>query len=387
MAAEGAGLRIALVRGAYDPAGGAERFVQRIARALCERGAEVTLLTRQWSGDPELPQEVRVVELGQAAMGRRRRDASFARAVQQHLAGHRYDVVQSHERIPGLPLYRAGDGVHREWLAKRRRRDGAWRGWLDALSSSHRAILQAERELLSHPALRCIVCNSEMVRDEFQRHYGVDPARLAVIRNGVDLQRFRPSTAVERAQLRDALGWPKDRRIYLFVGSGFARKGVEPTLRAFAQAGLQEQGLLVLVGRDRQLGRYEALARSLRIAAATRFTGPRSDVLDCLRAADVFVLPTLYDPQSNAMLEAMACGLPVVTSTGCGAAELLGGDAGFAVDPFDVPALAAAFQSLLDPSRCAGMGAAARRAIEPYTLERMSAEYLDLYRRISASKP
>ena len=383
---EGRPPRIAIVRGAYNAAGGAERFVQRIALALAERGVELSLIARRWphAGPHALPSAVRLIELESFHLGRRWRDAAFAAQVRSTVAREGFDLVQSHERIPGLAIYRAGDGVHRQWLQLKARQQGRWHTWGDRLSAAHRATLRAEAAMYAHPGLRCVVCNSDMVRAEIVRHYGVDPARLVVIRNGLDTQRFRPPSPAERAEARARLGWPEDRATFLFVGSGFERKGVAPALRALARGTLRQQARLVVVGHDKHLARYQALARALGVADAVRFTGPVDDVLPHYHAADAFVLPTLYDPQSNAMLEAMACGLPVITSTGCGAAELLGTDAGHVVDALDVPALARAMEDLLDPARARGLGARARLAIEPHTLERMTDDYLALYARLLA---
>ncbi|RYY86442.1 MAG: glycosyltransferase family 1 protein [Comamonadaceae bacterium] len=376
--------RIAIVRGAWNAAGGAERFVQRIATALAARGVELTLVARRWpqAGQDGLPGSVRVLEVDAFHIGRAWRDAAFARDVQRVVREQGFDLVQSHERIPGLDMYRAGDGVHRQWLALRRRQRGALRGMTDALSASHRTILRKERAMFTHPALRCVICNSEMVRDEIVRHYGVEPGKLAVIRNGLDLQRFRPPTPAEHQAARAALGLPADKTVFLFVGSGFDRKGVAVALRALARGDLRDKALLVIVGHDKHLARYQALAQSLGIAGAVRFDGARGDVVPSYHAADAFVLPTLYDPQSNAMLEAMGCGLPVITSTTSGAAELLSADSGHVVDALDDAAVAAAMTDLLDRQRCRRLGAAARAAIEPYTLERMTDDYLALYARL-----
>jgi UDP-glucose:(heptosyl)LPS alpha-1,3-glucosyltransferase len=380
--------RIALVRASWNAAGGAERFVQRIAQALAARAVEVTLIARHWptTGESALPAGVRRLELDPFHAGRRSRDRSFARAVLEAVARERFDLVQSHERIPGLPVYRAGDGVHKQWLATKRRSLGGWRALGDALSAQHRAVLRAERAMFSHPALRCVICNSGMVRDEIVRHYGVAADKLVVIRNGVDLQRFRPPTPEERAAARARFDWPAERSVFLFVGSGFERKGVDAALRAFALGPLRERALLVIVGEDKRRGRYERLARRLGIAGNVRFTGAQDDVLPYYQGADAFVLPTLYDPQSNAVLEAMACGLPVITTRSCGVAELLSPASGRIVDALDVPALASAMTDLQDRAQARLLGAEARRAVEPYSLQRMTDDYLALYARLMAPR-
>lgn len=381
--------RIAIVRSAWNAAGGAERFVQRIVGALAARGIEVTLIARRWAAAAEggLPPATRLIETGTGRhFGRAGRDAAFARDVLRVVAQERFDLVQSHERIPGLAIYRAGDGVHREWLRQRRRKHGGLRQALgDRFFGGHAAVLRIEQAMYGHPALRCVICNSEMVRDEIVRHYAVDRSRLVVIRNGVDLQRFRPPSPAGRAQARATLGWAQGRPVLLFVGSGFERKGVDVALQAFAAAGLQRDALFAVVGRDRHQPRYERLARRLGIAHAVQFHGAQPDVLRWYHGADALVLPTLYDPQSNAVLEAMACGLPVITSTGCGAAEVLPAGAGWVVDALDTDALARAMQQVAaDPAQAQAMGQRARQAIEPYDLSRMTDDYLALYSRLLA---
>ncbi len=379
--------RIALVRGSWNAAGGAERFVQRIAQALAARDVEVTLIARRWPADgvSALPAGVRRMELDPFHIGRRSRDRSFARAVLEAVAREQFDLVQSHERIPGLPVYRAGDGVHKQWLATKRRSLGGWRALGDKLSAQHRAVLRAERAMFTHPALRCVICNSEMVRKEIVRHYGVAPDKLVVIRNGVDLKRFYPPTQEQRDAARARFGWPADRSVFLFVGSGFERKGVEGALRAFALGALRERALLVVVGEDKRRAHYERLARRLGLAAAVQFTGAQDDVLPYYQGADAFVLPTLYDPQSNAVLEAMACGLPAITTTACGVAELLSPASGRVVDALDIPGLATAMVHLQDRARARALGVEARRAVEPYSLQRMTDDYLALYARLMAT--
>jgi UDP-glucose:(heptosyl)LPS alpha-1,3-glucosyltransferase len=114
--------------------------------------------------------------------------------------------------------------------------------------------------------------------------------------------------------------------------------------------------------------------------------GPQTDPRPYFGAADVFVLPTLYDPCPNAALEAMACGLPVVTSTKSGVAELLtANDAGLVCGSRDVPALAAHMRALLEPGARTRMGENARQAVAPLTPDAMTLRLVLLYRELLAA--
>jgi UDP-glucose:(heptosyl)LPS alpha-1,3-glucosyltransferase len=183
-----------------------------------------------------------------------------------------------------------------------------------------------------------------------------------------------------RAAMRQQLAIPDDANVALHVGSGFERKGVAAFLAALARAPGAMWG--IVVGRDKRAARYVALARRLGVAARVRFAGSVSDVRPFYAAADSFVLATLYDPFPNAALEAMASALPVVTTTTCGAAEMLAeDDSGFVRDALDIAGLADAL-GRLDPATAARMGANARDAVAPLAPGIMAREYLALYRRL-----
>lgn len=375
-AAPGLAPRIALVRGRYDPAGGAERFVQSAVAALTASGASVTIVTRHWPGHDGTAIVVNPFHIGSLW-----RDWAFARAACGALARRRFDLVQSHERIACCDVYRAGDGVHAEWLAQRARAQGPIARAVTALSPHHRYVLAAERALFTGARLRAAICNSEMVRGEIARHFGTAPDKLVLIRNAVDSASFHPRLRAEmRASVRQQLGIPADANVVLHVGSGFERKGVATLLRALARA--PEKRWAVVVGRDKRAGAFALQARRLGLEARVRFVGAVSDVRPYYAAADVFALATLYDPQPNAALEAMACGLPVLTTTKCGVAELLvDGESGFVRDALDVDGFARALGAL-DAQAAERMGRAAAEAVSRYTPEAMAREYLSLYERL-----
>jgi UDP-glucose:(heptosyl)LPS alpha-1,3-glucosyltransferase len=369
-------LELALIRQRYTPYGGAERFVARALEALAAEGVRVTVVTRRWEG------EAASLICDPFYLGSLWRDFGFARCVCRALATRRFDLVQSHERIACCDLYRAGDGVHRVWLAERARVMGPLARLAQWLNPYHRYLLRAERRLFESPRLKAVICNSRMVRDEILAHFAIDPARLHVIYSGVDLARFRPPEAEERRLSRAALGIPQHTPVFLFLGSGFERKGLATALIAFARLPAGSARLLV-VGRDRKSRRYEALARRLGCAAAVHFLGPQREVLAFYHAADALVLPTLYDPFPNVALEALACGLPVITSPRSGAAEILTeGETGFVRDALDAQGIAEAMIQLTEEARRATMQAAARRLALGFGLEQAVDQLLALYRTL-----
>ena len=368
--------RIALVRSRYDPAGGAERFVQNAIRALKSQGASLTIVTRHWPGLDGSPIVVDPFHVGSLW-----RDWGFSRAVCRELARRHFDLVQAHERIACCDVYRAGDGVHAQWLEERARAQSALAALATRLDPHHRYVLRAERALFTSPRLRAVICNSEMVRGEIARRFATPPERLVLIRNAVDGAVFHPGLRSEmRSAVRQQLAIPEDARVVLHVGSGFERKGVGTLLAAVAAA--RGKPWAVVVGRDKQAPSYVSRAKRLGIGERVRFVGSVSDVRPYYAAADVFALASLYDPQPNAALEAMACGLPVVTTPKCGAAEVIAeGESGFVRDALDVAGIAAVLERL-DPPTAAAMGARARDGIAAHTPEAMARAYLDLYGRL-----
>ncbi|HET7730245.1 MAG TPA: glycosyltransferase family 4 protein [Usitatibacter sp.] len=368
--------RVALVRSRYDPSGGAERFVQNAIRALRSEGASLTIVARRWPGH-----DGSAIIVDPFHVGSLWRDWGFSRAVCRELARRHFDLVQSHERIACCDVYRAGDGVHAQWLAERSRVQSPLAAWATRTSPHHRYILAAERALFSSPRLRAVICNSEMVRGEIARHFGTPADRLVLIRNAVDPAVFHPGLRGElRAAVRQQLAIPQDAFVVLHVGSGFERKGVAAMLGAVARA--RGAPWAVVVGRDKRAPAYARRARALGIGGRVRFAGSVSDVRPYYAAADAFMLASLYDPQPNAALEAMACALPVITTPRCGAAELVAdGSSGFVRDALDVPGLAAAIEEVRDGATRA-MGERARAAVAPHTPEAMAREYLALYQRL-----
>ena len=366
----------------YTPFGGAERFVEAALEALLERGVAITLYTRSW---PQTRlQLIEPVLCNPPYLGRLWRDWSFARAVCRKIARQPPELVQSHERLLCCDIYRAGDGVHHVWLEERLRDETSLARRLVEWSPYHRYVLDMERALFASPALRAVICNSKMVKEEIRDRFGLAEKALHVIYNAVDSDVFSPQLREHRAAVRGKLGVPDSATVFLLVGSGYVRKGVARAIAALAR--LPGDAYLFVVGRDKARGRYRRLAEELGVGQRVALLGPQEDPRPFYGAADAFVLPTLYDPCPNAALEAMACGLPVVTSTKCGAAELiLEHDAGFVCPARDVDSLAWHMMTLTDAGARATLGARAREAVLPLTPAAMTLQLVLVYRDLLAA--
>ena len=374
-------MRLGLIRQRYTPFGGAERFVERAIDTLLARGVHVRVYTRSW---PEARAgRVEPVICNPYYLGGVWRDAGFAQAVRNALARDRPDIVQTHERIEGCDIFRAGDGVHRAWLSERLRTGGRAERMAIAVNSHHRYAMAAEARVFADPSLKAVICISQMVKDDILRHFPFPDEKLHVIYNAVDGREFNPGVRASRAATRARLGIVDADVVFLLLGSGYARKGVPVALRALAR--LPARARLLVVGRDKNPSRYEAMARRDGVHGRAVFAGPQPDPRPYLGAADAFVLPTLYEPLGNAVLEALACGLPVVTSRRCGAGELVvAHDAGWVCDAGDDAAFAAHMERLMSSAERARVASHADRAVAALTPDAMAERLLALYASLGA---
>jgi UDP-glucose:(heptosyl)LPS alpha-1,3-glucosyltransferase len=360
-------VKVAIVRQRYNPYGGAERFVARALPALERAGIEVALIARKNTGWGAR----RFVRVDPFHAGNLWRDWSFARAARRAWQREHFDVVQSHERIPGCDVYRAGDGVHRRWLELRRAAAGPLERLGIALNPYHLYTTRAEKRMLEHPRLRAVICNSTMVREEIRRGFRVAPEKLHVIYNGVDLEHFHPR---HRDRLRGAaraeIGCQPRDTVFLFVGSGFSRKGLDAAIAAVAQT----PHWLAVVGKDRYRGP---------VPQRVRLLGAKEDPRPYYAAADCFLLPTRYDPFPNTVLEAMAMGLPAIVSSRCGAAEVVEpGVNGWICEPDDVAGIARLLGEAERALREGRPGDAARATAERFGMDAMAKQLVELYRNL-----
>jgi UDP-glucose:(heptosyl)LPS alpha-1,3-glucosyltransferase len=379
---------IGLVKRSFRLQGGGERQLSYLITGLLAQGHSVHVFSEQ-SPSTERVEGLTYHAVPTIPVPRAFRALGFAMLVRSALRQAELTVVQSFDRTLGQQIYRAGEGVHREWLqCKRRALPALARGW-SHLSLFDRVMLVLERRVFRDTPV--VIANSQRGQAEIAHHYGVPRTRLTTIYNGVDTDRFHAGVgACFREAQRAAWGVAAGSIVIVLVGSGFHRKGLGVLIRALGE--LRARGIsnvqAVVVGTGRTQP-YQRLARQASVAHLVRYAGHHAAVERCYAAADLFVLPTLYDPFANACLEAMACGLPVLTSDANGAAELLqdGVNGRILKSPVDAVALAEALQHLLPWERRQAMGEAAQRVAGEHPLSQALRQTVQVYEAVASRPP
>jgi glycosyltransferase involved in cell wall biosynthesis len=353
-----------------------------IAREALKRGHRVVMITTEVA--PELDsypsaEWVRVPVAGWPTALLREQIFAWrsTRWLRRH--SHRLDVLQ----VNGFDTWTACDVntahfVHNAWLRSparivRLRRDPY------GLYQYLYTLLNARWEKKAFGRAGVVVAVSGKIRDELEG-IGVPDERIRVIPNGVDLREFCPGSA-DRAKL----GLPQGVPLALFAGGiQTPRKNLDTVLRALVD--VPELGLVV-AGSGAQ-SPYLRMVDHLGLSDRVRFLGHRQDIPELLRAADLLVFPSRYEPLGLAVLEAMASGRPVVTAITAGAAELVDRKCGIVIDdPDDANALAAALKRLVrSPGDLETMGRAARAVAKRYSWELMVEHYMQLYEELADQK-
>lgn len=373
--------------GFYPKVGGTERQAELLARALQRLGVAVEVVTLQFRRDCALDETLSGLHLTRIPFPRVRLLATAV--VAARLAAYlirrrrRYDLIHVH-MVGYLAVIAtvAARLLRRPIVLKFAVRPPAAAGAFGDFPAAVRKVPFLER-LLVWGVRRAdrFVAISGMIRD-MARRGGVPDDRIVSIPNAVDPELFRPADPAARERLRRALGLRPGRAV-LFSGRIVRRKGVADLLQAWPEViAKHPDATLYLIGAGKDLEAMRAQADRFGIAGAIEFRGVVENVADYLRAADLFVLPSHFEGMPNALLEAMACGLPAVAARVSGVVDLIEhARNGLIVEPQRPDALAGAIHRLLeDRALAAALGAAARASVERgYSIEAVARRYLDLY--------
>jgi UDP-glucose:(heptosyl)LPS alpha-1,3-glucosyltransferase len=257
------------------------------------------------------------------------------------------------------------------------------------LSPKQWLISRLEDRIYRAPDIEKFIANSDMVKEDMMSCHRVPPEKVEVIHHGVDLERFHPGDrAGLRKEARAALGL-NDGKVILFVGHNFRLKGLYPFIEVISI--LKERGLTgfrgLVVGRGKR-GPFLKFAEKLNCPELILFAGPQEDMRRVYAAGDLLLQPTYFDPCSITTLEALASGLPVVTTGYNGAGELItDGQEGYRVDqPDDTKKLAHRVEELLNDERLAACSAKARKLAERFPLQRNYLRVMELCGEVARRK-
>ena len=359
-------MKIALVHKRLDLKGGTERDLYQTAVGLRDLGHEVHLFCSEY-GIPA-PQGTVGHIIPVIPLGRTLRLWSFALLAPSTIRNQQCDVVVGFGRLLSQDVLRSGGGTHRGFLMRMGRQRGAARKLWQSLSPYHCSLLQIEKRQYSDRRLQRIIAVSDEVRHDIETNYPFANDKVTVLYNGVDQERFHPSrrTAM-RESLRARWNIPREARMVLFVGSGFARKGLDRLISIWDRSRLRDTYLMV-AGEDGRIGYYKSWAQSV---ASDRivFVGRQDDIENYYASADLLALPALQEAFGNVVLESLASGVAVVVSREVGAGAVLNGRLrqGVVENASDPNQLEAVILTLLEKAADPGLGEAARRLGEQYS--------------------
>jgi UDP-glucose:(heptosyl)LPS alpha-1,3-glucosyltransferase len=253
---------------------------------------------------------------------------------------------------------------------------------------AHWSYMALERRQYLGARRPLIVANSDMVRRHFEQYYGIGDSEVRVIRAAIDPGRFaehdRPR---RRLEARQHWGIRPNDTVALFAAMNYRLKGLDALLHAVTRLSFHPYFHLLVIG-SRRTRYYQRLAERLGVAPRVTFAGHCADMRNAYFAADYLVHPTFYDPCSLVVLEALACGLPVITSRANGASELLSPPTeGYVIDdPHDHIQLAWYMSQFFDPGHRAACAQAARRTAAQWTFDHHYRQMLQVLTEAAARK-
>lgn len=380
-------MRIAMVGRYYNRQGGVSAVIAELSdRAGIEHSVDIyTSEALDTDGSP-----ARFIHVPMLERPSWLQVPTFAWRLRSVLDASGYDIVHVHD-AQGLQAdvvtYHSCGAA---WFDVARREVGFPKSLLSRIYPPHVSATTWERFAVnrSHAS---IITVSGRTAEELTRYHDIDPGRIHVIYNGIDTARFSPpsSRVAARAQVREVVQARRaDAVVFVFAGYSFRRKGLAQVLHAMASVADDRIELWVAGGDDPAF--YRRLAGELDLGERVRFLGHRSDVVGLMRAADAFVMPSSYDPFPLVLLEALACGTPVITSRAAGMSELMtDGREGYIVeDSFDTVELARALGRFIESeAQWPELSAAARALALEWDWDSIWRRTEAVYAEVLARKP
>ncbi|MCX7965979.1 MAG: glycosyltransferase family 4 protein [Syntrophorhabdaceae bacterium] len=360
-------MKIGLAIYNFDPKkGGAERYVYDLSCMLVKKGHEVFVIC----GNGIWVNGVKIIKIDTIKYPRWLRTLAFALHHKKIIKTLECDIVLGFGNTLELDVYQSHGGVHKVWMEREiESYDNPVERHIKAFflkSSIHQRIQKWISEYpIKHKRYNRVVAISHMVKDHMMANYGISEDKIEVIYNGVDTQRFKPN---ERKN-------DNKRTRILFSAGNFRLKGLSPLINALELISKKRKDFsLIVMGRGRK-DRYMRLIEEKGLKDHVVFTGETSSPEDVYRESHISAHPTFYDACSLTTMEAMASGLPVITTRWNGASGLISEKEGFVIDePRNIKGLFKAIYELMDKDKRDEMGQNSRLKIESYTMEKNATE-------------
>ncbi len=352
-------LKIALVMDWFLPSRGGESYLVWLAEELSQRGHEVHVFAIKGERSPDAAYQVHLVPVWRRP--RSLRALSFLLNSARLINAETFDIVHGVGSTFAMNVFNSHGGVEQAYLVQESRSITnrfyyAWRSARRYLSLGHYLTLWIQKRQYLSPRVKKIIAISPMVKRDIIRYYPTLSEKIDVVFNAVDLNRFHPRNRdLYRSEKRSALHLSAETILLIFVGNNYRLKGLEPLMAAMGllRQRFPHQPLRLIVAGRGQVARFRRKARRLGVSDLVLFMGSLKEIEKYYAASDIYVHPTFYDACSLTVLEALASGLPVITTRYNGAAVAIVSDEGGKVidDPADVEDLADSISYYFDELR------------------------------------
>lgn len=300
----------------YFPFGGLQRDFIKILSACQKRGHQIRVYTMVW--DDEIPADINVIIIPVKRHTNHGRNEAFYHQVKTHLTQYPADVIVGFNKMPGLDIYYAADVCYAEKVEKEK-------GFFYKLTKRYQHYIAYEKAVFDVNSHTKLLMLTQHQVDDFKKHYKTPDARFYLLPPGIDLSRKYDQQITDAKQIyRKKNAISIDQFFLLQVGSDFKRKGVDRTLKSIASLpeSIKNKTMLMVVGQDSPT-RYQRLAKKMAIDKHVLFFDGRNDIAELMAAADMLIHPAYQEAAGIVLIEAIAAGLPVITTDICGYAPYI----------------------------------------------------------------
>lgn len=365
---------IGLIHTRFSQTGGVENYINKLVPSLLERNWQIHYFTAKI--EQPVPEGMTVHKIPVIRGTSITRMLSFAYGARRVAKKINLPLLLGFGRTIYQDIYRDGSGCFLDYQKHANKR----------FNSFYKAsYLHLERKRFKDSRLQKVITVSHMVKEQIVERYCLPPGKIKVVYSGVDHNILNPTLKKKKNRFKKELGLPQNALILLFIGNEFARKGLQYLIQTVGSLPSHLPIILLVVGKDKHQERYRRLAQIQGCSHCVQFLGYQKDVGRLYATADLFVLPSMFDPIANVVLESLYSGTPVVTGSQVGASELIHhGINGFILSDYRPETLADAILTFYYSGKKQKMAEKAYQAAAAYrwdyhvdSIERIFLEVLD----------